>query len=34
MAADKPSIDKALAQIDTLFTTYEVKKDAAWYVWP
>ena len=34
MAADKPNIDKTLAQIDTLFTTYEVKKDAAWYVWP
>jgi glucose/mannose transport system substrate-binding protein len=34
MAADKPNIDKTLAQIDTLFKTYEVKKDAAWYVWP
>jgi ABC-type glycerol-3-phosphate transport system substrate-binding protein len=34
MAADKPDINKALAQVDTLFKTYEVKKDAAWYVWP
>ena len=34
MGEDRPDIDKTLAQIDTLFTTYEVKKDAAWYVWP
>jgi len=34
MGEDRPNIDKTLAQIGTLFTTYEVKKDAAWYVWP
>jgi len=34
MSADKPDIDKTLAQVDTLFKTYEVKKEAAWYVWP
>jgi ABC-type glycerol-3-phosphate transport system substrate-binding protein len=34
MAADKPDINRMLAQVDTLFKTYEVKKDAAWYVWP
>ena len=34
MAADNPNIDKTLAQVQTLFTTYEVKKNAAWYVWP
>jgi glucose/mannose transport system substrate-binding protein len=34
MAADKPNIDKTIAQVDTLFKTYEVKKGAAWYVWP
>jgi glucose/mannose transport system substrate-binding protein len=34
MAADNPSIDKTIAQVDTLFKTYEVQKNAAWYVWP
>ena len=34
MAADNPNIDKTIAQVDTLFKTYEVKKGAAWYVWP
>lgn len=34
MSEDKPDIDKTLAQIDTLFKTYEVEKNAAWYVWP
>jgi ABC-type glycerol-3-phosphate transport system substrate-binding protein len=34
MGADKPDITKTLAQVQTLFTTYEVKKNAAWYVWP
>jgi glucose/mannose transport system substrate-binding protein len=34
MGEDKPNIDKTLAQIDTLFKTYDVKKNAAWYNWP
>jgi glucose/mannose transport system substrate-binding protein len=34
MAADNPSIDKTIAQVDTLFKTYEVQKNAAWYDWP
>jgi glucose/mannose transport system substrate-binding protein len=34
MGEDKPDIDKTLSQVDTLFKTYEVKEEAAWYVWP
>ena len=34
MAVDNPNIDKTIAQVDTLFKTYEVEKKAAWYVWP
>ena len=34
MGEDKPNIDKYIAQVDTLFKTYDVKKNAAWYNWP
>ncbi len=34
MGEDKPNIDKYLATVDTLFKTYDVKTNAAWYVWP
>jgi glucose/mannose transport system substrate-binding protein len=34
MSVDKPNIDKTIAQIDTLFKTYDVKKNSSWYSWP
>ena len=34
MAADEPDVDTTIAQVATLFETYNVKEDAAWYTWP
>jgi glucose/mannose transport system substrate-binding protein len=34
MAEDAPDIDATLDQVATLFETYDVKNQAAWYTWP
>ncbi len=34
MAEDDPDIDATIDQVATLFETYDVKNQAAWYTWP
>jgi glucose/mannose transport system substrate-binding protein len=34
MAADEPDIDATVDQVATLFETYNVQEEAAWYSWP
>jgi glucose/mannose transport system substrate-binding protein len=34
MAEDAPDVDATLDQVATLFETYDVKNQAAWYTWP
>jgi hypothetical protein len=34
MAEDVPDIDNTISAVDTLFKTYEVQTEAAWYTWP
>jgi glucose/mannose transport system substrate-binding protein len=34
MAADQPDVDATIDQVATLFETYSVQDEAAWYTWP
>jgi glucose/mannose transport system substrate-binding protein len=34
MAADEPDVDATIQQVATLFDTYAVQEEAAWYTWP
>ena len=34
MAAEEPDVDATIEQVATLFETYNVKEEAAWYTWP
>jgi glucose/mannose transport system substrate-binding protein len=34
MAADEPDVDATIDQVATLFDTYDVEAEAAWYTWP
>lgn len=34
MASDDPDVDATISQVATLFETYNVKEEAAWYSWP
>lgn len=34
MAETEPDIDATISQVATLFETYNVKNEAAWYTWP
>src|SRR5690606_27158666 len=34
MAADSPDVDATIEQVPTLFETYDVANDVAWYQWP
>ncbi len=34
MAADSPDVDATIEQVATLFETYDVANEAAWYQWP
>jgi glucose/mannose transport system substrate-binding protein len=34
MAADQPDVDATIDQVATLFETYDVKAQSAWYQWP
>lgn len=34
MAEEEPDVDATIQQVDTLFSTYEVQSEAAWYQWP
>jgi glucose/mannose transport system substrate-binding protein len=34
MAADAPDVDATIENVATLFTTYNVAEEAAWYSWP